>query len=297
MLDKDLPTVDNPEDLAIWAKACPTLYSDEKTTARIKAAHGNTEQYEKSKLDSVNRFFQILASHQQRNVSQLADLVKCPETKEDRFRLVLMCQNGKSISQKRVLNMAMCVFVHNLRMINKTKENEFFDMSALSAKEVADLQYQPSVISLKLKHVFAFLASQSVFIQQKDLKSMQGSFQALTHEKFAETMKHRSDYAKRKSAPVDTLASNKLRDPVHGFKPFRQSLAQDVDLSGVKDITQMMAVDVGCCFMPRGKKEPHALTKSSFALGTQNGGEFHGRGTLTLKDFKGARQNWQDHSC
>lgn len=288
LLDKALPTVEDAEELALWAQACPTLYADEATTARIKASHGNTSGYERDKRDSVDRFFKILASHPHRNVSQLADLVECPETKEPRFRLVLMCQNGQSISQKRVLNMACCVFCLNLRKMNKNKNDEFItDDSKLTPEEKAAAQYYPSVIDLKLKHVFAFFKSQSVFIQRKDLKSMPGSVHALTNEAFAETMKHRPGYAIRKSAPVDIYASNKVRDPVHGFQPFRQSLAKDASSSGVQDITRLMAVDIGSCFMPRGKKEPHALTLSSFILGTQTGGEYHGRGTLTLKDFKG----------
>jgi hypothetical protein len=244
-LNKTLPTVNDAEKLALWAQACPDLYADEATTARIKASHGNTPGYEKDKKESVDRFFKILASHPHSNIRQLADLVECPETKEDRFRLVLMCQNGKSISQKRVLNMACCVYVLNLRKMNR-KTNEFFqDVSNLTDAEKADMEYQPSVIDLKLKHIFAFFKTQSVFIERKDLKSMPGSVQVLTTDKFAETMKHRKDYAIRKSSPVDMYMSEKVRDPIFGFKPFCQSLDKDVSLSGVKDITQLMAIDMG----------------------------------------------------
>jgi hypothetical protein len=286
-LDKVLPIAENAQELAVWAQACPTLYADEKTTARIKASTGNTPGYEKDKKDSVDRFFKILSSHPHANISQLADIVECPETLQGRFRLVLMCQNGKSLSQKRVLNMACCIFVLNLQKLDK-RTNQFYREEDLATpEEKAQAQYQPSVIDLKIRHVFAFLKSESVFIEKKDLNSMPGSFDALTKDRFAETLKHRPDYAQRKSAPVDVLASEKMRDPIFGFKPFRQSLEKDSSLSGVTDITRMMAVDVGCCFMPRGKKEPHSLTRSSFIFGIQKGGEFHGRGTLTLKDFKG----------
>jgi hypothetical protein len=168
------------------------------------------------------------------------------------------------------------------------KKTDEFIKDSLTPEEKAAVQYQTSVIDLKLKHVKVFLNSQSVFIERKDLKSISWSNQALTNDLFAETLKHRRGYVQRKSAPVDVYISEKIRDPIYGFKPFHQPLERDVNLSGVKDVTQMMAIDIGSCFMPRGKTEPHALTKSNIIFGTQVEGAFRGRGTLILlKDFKG----------
>ena len=84
---------------------------------------------------------------------------------------------------------------------------------------------------------------------------------------------------------MDSSAQAKVRQ--FGYQPFRLSMDQDATKSGIRDITKMMAFEIGVCMCPRGKKEPHAIRYSSFIRGVQQTGPFKGRDFVRLKDFGG----------
>ena len=141
---------------------------------QIKGTSGNTKGYEVKKAKDVLHFFRVLQASQHKNIRDLALQVNDPETREPQFRLIILVRGSVTTSKMKVLNMSCCIFVHNLRMMKNSTE-VFLDPK-LSEEQKAKLRYAPSVISLKLRHLFAYFKTEGIAIEQRMMKSMPGSY-------------------------------------------------------------------------------------------------------------------------
>ena len=270
-----------------WAKCQTELYDDESTTTRIQLAYAVTDPYIKQKIAVAQRFFKILQSHPMRNVQALADVVKQKETGEATYRLINLCGGTKTQSKKLMLNTCLVIFGINCTMISKTTD-KFYDRTKLSPKELAAAQYAPSTLSTMHKQLFAWFKDNGIYFESKEFKGMAGSFHAAIQQKFDDTLEHRPTYGRRKSAPVDPMAQNKIRDPTNGLTPYSMSMEPNDD-KGYNDLSRMLLHEIGCTFGPRGKKEPSSLYVSSFEFFVEEEViKYIGRRCLVLLTFGNA---------
>ena len=113
---------------------------------------------------------------------------------------------------------------------------------------------------------------------------MKGSFHAALKIKLEETVKERPEYGKRKVAPVDLRAAEKVR--ASDLQPFRMSMGLPQE-TGYEWLCIILAHNMGEMYQLRGGKEPSSLMASSFDLDVAFDGEFAGRKFLRLEDFSG----------
>jgi hypothetical protein len=273
---------------ATWARMNPTLYNEnEQRTAHIKESTGTEGKYRSEQMKNVDLLFKILAAHPAPNVQRLADWVTHPETGQQCRRMVVLLHGAKTISKKEMVNHIMTIFAVNLVMVSKNAGECVVDQSKLSAKELADLQYAPSSIQLKYKHIFAWFKQQSVNYEQREFKNHVGSYHAAIKEKFAATLVERPDYGIRKQAPVDRNAQEKIRTNAN-LHPFKMSMDDKGVHSGYDDCIEILVHEIGHSFGPRGKKEPHSLRLSNFHYFVEDNHPDHkGKRTIQLSGFNG----------
>ena len=278
------------EAWARWARMNTTLYNDESTTTQIMSDFATDDRYRKDKIRSVERFFKIIASHDDPRVRGLADVVAHPETGEAIYRLVVLVAGIPTQAKKIMLNSCFVIYTINLVMVSKV-DGRLLDklrLNTLSKEEKAKIQYEPSSLSTKYKHVFAWLHEHGVSFQCRQFKSMQGSFHAALKQKFQETIEQRSEYGKRKPAVVDSQAQSKIRDPSNGLQPFNMSMAKDPP-NGYNDSIRILCHEFGVAFGSRGRKEPSKVRLSSFEYYVEDKVQSRlGFKCLRLRGFKGA---------
>ena len=158
---------------ARWAQMNPNLYGDKETTNRLKKAFATSTDYQKQKKKTMIRFLGILAAHPEARVRALADSVPDPEMDRNTFRFFLLVRGAKSPSKHYVVNSAMTIFAVNLTMFNKN-DDSVLDLTKLTAKEKANLQYQPSSFSTFYKHIFSFMKNEGVAFEQSNFTSTEG---------------------------------------------------------------------------------------------------------------------------
>ena len=216
------------------------------------------------------RFFSILAAHPDANVRALADSVPDPELDKNTFRFFILVRGAKTPSKMYVINCAMTIYAVNLTMLNKT-DDSVLDLVNMDPKEKAKLQYQPSSFSTFYKHIFSIMKTEGIAFKQSNFNSYQGSFKAAIKEKFEETLKHRPTYGKRKPSPVDMRAQEKMRNAFKSglIDPFNIDMSDKGKKSGYNDLLPALCHKIGCSVGPRGQKEPHAMTYSSFEYGIE----------------------------
>jgi len=118
-----------------------------------------------------------------------------------------------------------------------------------------------------------------------------GSYQAAIKKKFADTLKLRPDYGKRKCAPVDPLAQSKVRKAYGAgvLDPFAMSMSDTGSGSGYDDLCEVLLHEMGTGFGPRSTIEPAAWTVSCFQWGVEDRVESQiGKRFVRCKGFNGA---------
>jgi len=99
-----------------------------------------------------------------------------------------------------------------------------------------------------------------------------GSFKAAIKEKFEETLKVRPTHGKCNPSPVDMNAQAKMRDAntLQVITPFAIDMSDKGSKLGHNDLLPWLCLEIGCSMGPRGEKEPHAMTYSSFKCGIED---------------------------
>ena len=106
-------------------------------------------------------------------------------------------------------------------------------------------------------------------------------------------MEHRPDYGKRKSSPIDIHAQGKIRSAYTRriIDPFAVDMSDKGTKLGYNDLLPCLCHKIGCSMGPRGQKEPHALTYSSFEYGVEDEvSAYMGLRYIRLKTFNGANK-------
>ena len=101
----------------------------------------------------------------------------------------------------------------------------------------------------------------------------------------------RPTYGKRNPSPVDMNAQAKMRDAytLQVITPFAIDMSDKGSKSGYNDLLPSLCHEIGCSMGPRGEKEPHAMTYSSFEYGIEDDvPEFIDLRYVRLNGFNGA---------
>ena len=292
-----------------WASANPTIYNSIEETERVRAATGNTSGYDKKKLTDVNKFFNILAAHPAEQVQAMAEMVYDPMFGNDPDRMiprfVLLVRGVKQQDKKECLNTCMNIFMTNGLYMKASDGKLCEDPSTLTFEERAKSMYQPSSVKTMTKHLFAWFGESSIIYQQREFKNFRGSYVAAFDELCQQILTVRPDYGQPKQAKVDMNMSEKVR-ACELLDPWRPvAMVKDATKSSYTNLVDLVAIEMGVQFGPRSKKEPSNIMYSDLIFGKQQGGEYDGRDTLSLKGFHGADKtgklgldnvHQQDHS-
>lgn len=184
------------------------MFGGEQAAARMDELCQKHTSNDAGKQDLLVKLLTILRQHE--SLNPLADVVT-GESGIRTFRLFTLLSGAKTPDKKRLLNTILLVFGRN----HVQKKYRSLNLDDLSKKDLADAEYQPNVVTLHHKQLFAIFNANGIALKQHDFKNYPDSYDTMWANRFAKASKERDDYGTRPNrAAVDTETDGKIRTAV-----------------------------------------------------------------------------------